>query len=90
MALSKVRKVDDTTGPELEATFTADRSVYVARLPETYWRCCTSRTGSSSAEAPRSTSQGTSRRRAVNLVGGGFHVDRGVPSTERSGRRTVV
>jgi hypothetical protein len=87
MVLSKVRKVDDTTGPTLEATFTADRSVYVDAFPETYWEVLYVEDGVIVGGGPALNKPGDLTPQGVNLVGGGFPLERGVPSTERLGRR---
>jgi hypothetical protein len=87
MALSKVRKVDDTTGPELEATFTADRSVYVDAFPETYWEVLYLDDGVIVGGGPMLNKAGDLTGQGVNLVGGGFPIEAGIPSIEKLGQR---
>jgi hypothetical protein len=87
MTLSKARKVGESTGPDLEVTFTADRSLRVQGSPPYLFEVLYVRDGVIVGGGPMLNQPGDMTGQAVPLVGSGFDVGPGRPNTEDLGLR---
>ena len=87
MRLSNVSKVDDSSGPGLTATFTADRSLRVDGSPANLFEVLYLKDGVIVGGGPMLNQPGDLTPQAMPLIGAGFHVDPDNPWTMDLGPR---
>jgi len=87
MRLSKVMKINNTAGPELEATFTSEQRISVHTSPTKEFVVLYIRDGVIVGGGPAVNPPGDQSGRLLELVGYGFTIDPDRPATERLGPR---
>jgi hypothetical protein len=90
MTLSTVRKVADDAGPKLAVTFTADRTFAVRGSPASLFEVLYLKDGVIVGGGPMLNRPGDLTAQAMDLVGAGFDVGPGNPSTQDLGPRNEL